>query len=595
MAKIKVMSANLANMIAAGEVVEKVASVVKELVENSIDANSSEIKIDLIESGVREIKVTDNGAGMIKEDAVLAFERHATSKLTQEADLFHINTLGFRGEALPSIASISDVTLKTSTGEVGTIVHINGGNLLECSSGDARTGTTITVKDLFFNTPARLKHMKSLYSELANVSDYVNKMALSHPEVKFVLTNDGSTLLNTDGKGNLLKTIKDVFGLEVVRKIVEVKAENDDYQISGYISLPEVSRSTRSSMVTLVNGRVIRNIELNRYINDAYHGYKPDNRYPIVVLNITGDTNLIDVNVHPTKMDVKFSKMEELGMTISSMIKNALKPKNLIVNVDVQHPLNEELGAPSPYENLTFDFSEQLVKEPAVELSFDNENPKMTENATLEVKFPKLYPVGLVHGTYIICQNELGMYMIDQHAAKERVNYEFYKQKLGSPSDSATALLVPFTFEFPSNEFIILNENFAFLKEHHFNIAPFGINSVIITEHPTWLPRGYEEEATRKILEIVIDYEKNFSVEKFNEATAIMMSCKLSIKANENITLGEMENLIADLAKCDNPFNCPHGRPTIIHYSSFDLEKLFKRSGFNWQKILLMYNNLWWF
>ena len=581
MAKIKVMSANLANMIAAGEVVEKVASVVKELVENSIDANSSEIKIDLIESGVREIKVTDNGAGMIKEDAVLAFERHATSKLSQEADLFHINTLGFRGEALPSIASISDVTLKTSTGEVGTIVHISGGNLLECSSGDARTGTTITVKDLFFNTPARLKHMKSLYSELANVSDYVNKMALSHPEVKFVLTNDGSTLLNTDGKGNLLKTIKDVFGVEVARKIVEVKAENDDYQISGYISLPEVSRSTRSSMVTLVNGRVIRNIELNRYINDAYHGYKPDNRYPIVVLNITGDTNLIDVNVHPTKMDVKFSKMEELGMTISSMIKNALKPKNLIVNVDVQLPLNEELGAPSAYENITFDFSEQVVKEPAVELSFDNENPKMTENATLEVKFPKLYPVGLVHGTYIICQNELGMYMIDQHAAKERVNYEFYKQKLGSPSDSATALLVPFTFEFPSNEFIVLNENFSFLKEHHFNIAPFGINSVIITEHPTWLPRGYEEEATRKILEIVIDYEKNFSVEKFNEATAIMMSCKLSIKANENITLGEMENLIADLAKCDNPFNCPHGRPTIIHYSSFDLEKLFKRSGFN--------------
>ena len=310
MAVIKIMDELLANKIAAGEVVEKCASVVKELVENSIDANSTEIKVELIEAGTKEIKVTDNGKGMDREDATLAFYRHATSKLKKEEDLYRIMTLGFRGEALASIASVSDVTLKTSQGDIGTIVHIKGGITLEVASGDARQGTIICVRDLFYNTPARLKHMKSLYTELANITDYMNKIALSHPEIRFTLINNDSVILRTDGSNNLLKTVHAIYGTEVSRNMLEISGENDDYEINGFISMPFIQRSNRNHIVTLVNGRVVRNQELNKTINDAYHSYKPDNRYPIVVIDITVDPSLIDVNIHPTKMDIKFSNME---------------------------------------------------------------------------------------------------------------------------------------------------------------------------------------------------------------------------------------------------------------------------------------------
>jgi DNA mismatch repair protein MutL len=570
MTKIKVMNPILSNKIAAGEVVEKIASVVKELVENSIDALSTEIKIELIESGVKEIKVIDNGTGMNREDAVLAFERHATSKLFTDDDLFHINTLGFRGEALPSIASVSKVTLKTGMGEIGTIVSIDGGHLLSVDSGDARKGTIITVKNLFYNTPARLKHMKSLYTELANVTDYINKIALSHPNIRFTLKNDENVLINTDGSNNLLKTIKDIFGLDVAKKMISVRGDNEDYSIDGYISLPEVNRSNRNSMVTIVNGRVIRNMDLNRFINDSYHSYKPDTRYPIVVLNITADTSLIDVNVHPTKMDVKFSKTEELGYLINDIIKKALKPQNLVVNIETLNLNNDSYN--KNIEEMRLDFDNQID---------NNFVADANTEYTKQERFPIIYPVGLVNGTYIVCQNESGMYLIDQHAAKERVNYEYYKDKLGKPGNDYITMLIPITIELTANEFIIIKENINFLKSLNFNIEEFGISSIIIKSHPNWIPKNYEEQAIRNIIEIIVKEEKNFSIEKFNENTATNLSCKLAIKANENISLEEMENLINDLRQCDNPFNCPHGRPTIIHYSKYELEKLFKRSGFN--------------
>src|SRR5574344_1178448 len=249
---------------------------------------------------------------MSKEDATLAFQRHATSKIIEEDDLYHISTLGFRGEALPSIASVSNVTLKTSTGTVGTIVNIEGGKLISVENGDARIGTIMSVADLFYNTPARLKHMKSLYAELANIIEYVNKIALSHPNIKFTLTNNDSVILKTDGRGDLLKTIKDIYGIEVAKKMYQVDGINNDYSINGYISYPEINRASRNHIITIVNGRVVRNMELNRIINDSYHSYKPDNRYPIVVHEIEVDPSLIDVNIHPTKMHIKFSKMESL-------------------------------------------------------------------------------------------------------------------------------------------------------------------------------------------------------------------------------------------------------------------------------------------
>lgn len=587
MAKIKIMDEILANKIAAGEVVERCASVVKELVENSIDAKSSEIKIELIESGTSSIKVIDNGIGMDKEDAVMSFNRHATSKLKNEDDLFHINTLGFRGEALSSIASVSEVILKTCANNIGTEVKIDGGKIKSVEACESRKGTLIEVKNLFYNTPARLKHMKSLYTELASITDYVNKIALSYPEIKFTLINNGTVLLNTDGSGNLLKVIKAIYGLNITKKMMEVQGSNNDYEITGYISKPEIHRSNRNAMITLVNGRVVKNLELNRTINDSYHSYKPDNRYPVVVLNIKTDPTLVDVNIHPTKMDVKFSKTEELLELVQKIIKDKLENKTLIPHITQQeekidNSFKESIYKPHNYEEQVLELDR--VSEPTV--SYEKEEPEDyiiledEEKNPEKKRLPELYPVGLVHGTYIICQNETGMYMIDQHAAKERINYEICLRKLSNPDKKNIKLLFPLTIEYSIDEYIVIEKNMDFLREMGFDVDTFGINSVIVKAHPTWLPAGNENEAIKKVFELVISREKNFDLGRFRDHVAATMACKMSIKANENITLEEMENLINDLRKCDNPFNCPHGRPTMVYYTKYDLEKLFKRSGF---------------
>lgn len=592
MAKIKVMDEILANKIAAGEVVERCASVVKELVENSIDAKSTEIKVELIESGIKEIKVTDNGIGMDKEDAINCFGRHATSKITDENDLYHIHTLGFRGEALASIASVSKITLTTSTGDIGSIVKINGGKIEKVSKGDARRGTIMCVQDLFYNTPARLKYLKSLYTEMAHITDYMNKLALSHTDIRFTLINDGKILLKTDGSGSLLKVIKCIYGINATKKMVEVSGSNNDYEINGYISLPEIHRSNKNGMITIVNGRIVKNTKVNKCINDAYHSYKPDNYYPIVVLNISVDTTLVDVNVHPTKMDIKFSKIDELTTLIDQMIKDKITKKTLIPHIEEQPIIKER----KVYEEFTLDFDtvNESDEEYIINDELINDNPieyeeEKTSNEDLfdvevhedvKEKLPPLYPVGLVHGTYIICQNEKGMYIIDQHAAKERINYEIFKEKLANPSKDKTSMLLPLTLELTNDEFIKLKENFDLLKEMSFDIEEFGMNSIIVKAHPTWIPNDLTNEMINHIIELIINKEKSFSLEKFNDHTAATLACKASIKANTNITIEEMENLISDLRKCDNPFNCPHGRPTTIYYSKSDLEKLFKRSGF---------------
>ena len=591
MSVIKVMDELLANKIAAGEVVEKCASVVKELVENSIDAQSTEIKIDLIEAGTKSIKITDNGIGMDRSDAQLAFQRHATSKLIEEEDLYHIETLGFRGEALASIASVSKITLKTCKNEVGTLVEIEGGKIISVENSDARIGTMMEVKDLFYNTPARLKHLKSLYTELANITDYINKLALSHPNIRFTLTNNNTTILNTDGRGNLLKTIKDIYGINVAKKMLEVSAEDEDYVINGYISLPEIHKSNRNSMITLVNGRIVKNTEINRVINDAYHAYKPDNRYPVVVLNIEVDPTLVDVNIHPTKMDIKFSKIDELCTLIEQMIKEKITGRNLIPIIkelpkkankeDIQQNLNLTRETPKIQTNL---FEEEPINEyDKQEELILNEDLIKEETEYEEHKIeplPELYPVGLVHGTYIVCQNELGMYLIDEHAAKERINYENFLEKLGKPTQDKINLLFPITIELSTRDYIILKENMDILEQNNIEAEEFGINSIIIKAHPTWIPRGFEEKVLNNLVEQVIIKQKDFKIEKFNEEAIKMLSCKMAIKANTNMSIEEMENIINDLRKCKNPYNCCHGRPSIIFYSREELDKMFKRSGF---------------
>lgn len=583
MSSIQVMDEVLANKIAAGEVVERCFNVVKELVENSIDADSHTIKVSLIDSGVKEVVVEDDGIGMSREDATLAFSRHATSKLKNLNDLFHIASLGFRGEALPSIASVSIVTLKTSRDGVGTEVHINGGHIESVTSCDLQQGTTIKVQDLFYNTPVRLKYLKNLYTELALIIEYMNKMALSYPYVKFVLTNNGKELLNTAGDGNLLKVIYAVYGIDVAKKMIEVNGENDDYVISGYISYPEIAKTSRNVMTTLVNGRVIRNQELNRTILDSYHTYIPKEKYPIVVLNIDVDPILIDINIHPQKMDIKFSKMDELKELVTKMIEEQLKKLLLIPHANVRDlETVYEVEDSMPLEQPKSIFEEETPKRErkVEEVTFDFEQEKEevpVEEAEEEYRIKEMFPVGIVHKTYIIAENSDGMYVIDQHAAAERINYEKCLKELTKERIETVPLLVPLKLEYPKDEFLKIKEHYDVLEKIGIFLEEFGDHTFVVRRHPIWFYEGREKECLEKILGIVLE-KGEFDQERFVYKTAATMACRMSIKANDYISSEEMKFLLDTLRKCENPFTCPHGRPTIITYSNYDLERLFKRA-----------------
>lgn len=591
MSKIEIMSEDLSNKIAAGEVVEKVMNVVKELVENSIDAKSTFIKIELVDSGVTEIIVTDDGVGMDKDDAVKCFSRHATSKLHSLNDLFNISSLGFRGEALPSIASVSNVTLKTSNGISGTLVKIDGGEIKSVEDCDLRKGTIISVKNLFYNTPVRLKYLKSLYNELANITDYVNKMALSFPNIKFILINNDKELLNTDGSGNLLKVINAIYGLSVTKKMLEIDASNDDFHIMGYTTYPEVNRSTKNSITILVNNRVIKNFEIIKTIHDCYHTFMAENKYPITALNIIADPYLIDVNVHPTKMDVKFSKIEDLKDLITDTITKLLKKTLLIQegfdNTDfVLEKIEKEEIKPEYYspklEEVTLNFEVGEDNKTYLETGVKEENKvHFDEKEEIipvhEAKIKPIKPIGACHGTYIIGENEDGIYIIDQHAAAERINYEKCYRAILEHSKNKIDLLVPITIELPNNEYIILKKHFDILDRLGFIYEEFGINTIVIRSHPTWLPEYALDEAIRKIIDIIIT-EEDFSELKFSDRISMTMACKMSIKGNDAITIPDMEYLLNKLIQTDNPYTCPHGRPTIIKYTKYDLEKMFKRA-----------------
>ena len=583
MSKIKVMDELLANKIAAGEVVEKTMNVVKELVENAIDAQADEIEIKLIDSGVKEIKVMDNGIGMDKEDATLAFSRHATSKLKNLDDLFNIESLGFRGEALPSIASVSNIELKTSNGVEGTYLTLSGGKNMQVESSDLQKGTTITIKDLFYNTPVRLKYLKNLYTELANIIDYVNKMALSYPNIKFTLINNDKVLLKTDGSGDLRKVIYEIYGADITKKMIEISAENDDYYIHGYISYPEMTKSNRNAITTLVNGRVIKNNELNKIITDAYHTYIPKDKFPIIVLNIDVDPILIDINIHPTKMDIKFSKMDTLKSLVYDTITEQLTKLTLIPTISSRTeealrestiPLykafkKEEVVEPNKptYEEVTLDFSVSEQEETTEE---------EVKEEHKEPRIKKMIPRGIVYFTYIIAENEDGMYIIDQHAAAERINYEKVLKSLKEkviPID----LLIPVKIELTANEFIVIKRNLDTLKEYGFLAEEFGMNTIIVRSHPNWIEETIAEECIRKVVDIIITKE-SFDFDQFVWRMASTMACRMSVKANDYLSYDDQVYLLEELRHCENPFTCPHGRPTIITYTKYDLEKLFKRS-----------------
>ena len=590
MSKIKVMDEVLANKIAAGEVVEKTMNVVKELVENAIDAESTEITIKLIDSGVKEIEVIDNGIGMDEEDAKLAFQRHATSKLKNLEDLFYIESLGFRGEALPSIASVSNVRLKTSNGEVGTLLTLIGGENMQVERADLQKGTTITISDLFYNTPVRLKYLKNLYVELANIVEYMNKMVLSYPNIKFTLINNDKIILKTDGNGDLLKVIYEIYGIDITKKMIPIEGENDDYYIHGYISYPEVTKPNRNSITTLVNGRVIKNNELNKCIIDCYHTYIHKDRYPIIILNIDVDPILIDINIHPTKMDIKFSKMDTLKELIIKKITEKLEELTLIPEVNVRNnysvsevyhqiinkdkniePSEEE----SSYEELKLNFEvQEEIQQYEEEKKTDNLKKVPLEEKKI-ARIKKMIPRGVVLLTYIVAENEDGMYLIDQHAAAERINYEKVLKEM-QEDKKPIDLLIPIKIELRPDEYLLAKDRFPILKEQGLEVDDFGGNTIIIRTHPSWIPKEKAEDIIRRIVDMIIA-SKNFDLDKFIWRMAATTACRMSVMANTYISKEEEEWILENIRYCENPFTCPHGRPTIITYTKYELEKLFKR------------------
>lgn len=661
MGKIQELSERLANQIAAGEVVERPASVVKELVENAIDAKATQIDILIEEAGLKKIQIVDNGEGISQDDVENAFKRHATSKIHNRDDLFRIRTLGFRGEALPSIASVSEMTLETATADEtqGSYLFLKGGKIEEHRPASLRTGTKITVENLFFNTPARLKYVKSLQTELSNIGDIVNRMALSHPNIAFRLVHDGHKMLSTSGTGDLKQTLAGIYGVATAKKMLKVEAKDLDFTLNGYVSLPEVTRASRNYLSVIINGRYIKNFALNKAIINGYQSKLMVGRYPIAVLEITMDPLLVDVNVHPTKQEVRLSKEKELMELISRGIAESLRQINLIPDVgenpsfkrkvekihteqldlpleeqpkkksDLNYdpktgifyvepkpsepvetpvPLKEEIvektmtvpleteqekaaiveETPEPLIEEEVSTEEQVYEEaanadhPEFDLSTQS-GEKVIEQAITKLenehpkeRFPMLEYFGQMHGTYLFAQSKDGLYIIDQHAAQERIKYEYFREKIGDVSDDLQELLVPFVLDYPNNDAIKLKEKTELLQEVGIYLEEFGPNSFIVRAHPTWYPAGQEESIIREMIDMLL-VTGSVSVKKFREATAIMMSCKRSIKANHHLNEAQARVLLTDLAQCENPFNCPHGRPVLIHFSNSDMEHMFKR------------------
>lgn len=595
----------LANKIAAGEVVERPQSVVKELIENSIDAESTSISVTLKEAGLTEMKVTDNGNGMGREDAAHAFLRHATSKIQYDQDLFHIKSLGFRGEALASIAAVSKLTLTTSQGDqAGTKIYSEAGKLLETGKSDARKGTEITVQELFFNTPARLKYMKSIHTELGHITDIVNRYALAHPAIRFEVTHNEKRIFQSPGTGNRLQVIRQIYGLELAKSMFHMKDASLDYSIEGFIAKPAYTRANRNYITILVNGRYVKSNALTHAIIRAYDTLLPIHRYPVAVIAITLDPILIDVNVHPTKLEVRFSKEKSLIQLLESMIRQTLRSTSLIPKMEHQpkQRVETEQAAmafntmpqekPQPTSDVSATDSildeqedeaaafQSLVQEPTEvpefgELASPQEFPKEDEEQETYA-VPPMYPIGQLQGTYILAQNENGFYMVDQHAAQERIKYEFFKEKLGKTADVSQQLLMPLTFEFTMNETLFIEKHREQLEAVGLALEPFGGQTFAVRSHPSWFPKGEEQDIIRDMVDQIIQ-SGSVDIEKLREEVAILMSCKRSIKANHYLKMEDMSTLLETLRGAEDPFTCPHGRPVIIHFTYYEIEKMFKR------------------
>lgn len=588
--KIKQLDDILANKIAAGEVIERPANVVKELVENSIDAKSSKIDIIIEDGGMELIEIIDNGSGMDDEDAKLCFSRHATSKIKNDQDLFCIQTLGFRGEAIPSIASISHFVLKTSNGKQGSTVIYEFGKFIEQKQSDLNRGTHISVTKLFQNVPARLKYVKSVNAEFAHIQNYVERLSLSHPDIAFTLIHNHKLTFKTNGNGQLLEVIHQIYGLSVVKNMLSVSFGNNEFKVEGYVGKIEVNRASKNHIITMVNHRIVKNQIAIDAINSAYRRYLSDNRYPIAIVNIEIDPYLVDVNVHPSKLEVKFSKEIELKELMIDGISRALDHINLTYQVKQEKPVFkpqlDQLDLDIDFKQEEYqekpisvkeDIKKYEVKKPIIQHQYIEEDIKEvpTQSRPLKEMKKKIFVKAQIHGTYIVGEDETGMYLIDQHAAQERINYEYYLDRFSHVDMTMRDLLIPITVEYPLSECMIIEERKELLKEVGIHLEPFG-NGFILKQLPMWMNQINEHIFLEDMIQQVLKDNK-IDLLSLQEHAIATLSCKASLKGNTHLSIEGMQNIVDRLMRCDNPYVCPHGRPTIIHYSSYELEKLFKR------------------
>ena len=691
MGKIQILDEHMTNLIAAGEVIERAKSVVKELVENSIDAGATSIKIQLENGGLTEIRVTDNGCGMDPQDANMCFAPHATSKIKNQNDLFNIKTLGFRGEALASIVAVSSFNLKTSIdGYHGIMLSLKGGIPLSEATISHPKGTEITVRNLFFSTPARLNHMKAPNVELAYITDFVSKIALVHKEISFYLSNNGKEIMHTTGAGNLLEVISEVYSNNIAKEMIEIFDNNGMFKVNGYISKISVTKASKNNIILCINGRLVYNKAIVNAVVEGYGNLLMNGRYPLAILDVSVDLGLVDVNVHPTKYEVRLSSEETLKEMITSIIAKTLstvdltadtpldtgsliisdfeeeeeenKESDTIINTntvntyhstfadsfenveeneeeekeeeiidaktaisnldessfddeldhlndyidnldenseDTYYPSEEDLDSlkeMDDYDDLLkeIDTEEENIEEYAEKE--EEKQEKVTYNKGIQEEFSfleeenfiknientrlaKMYYIGQLFGTYILAQNEDSFFLIDQHAANERVNFEKIIKEFEKENPASYDLLVPISLEFSPAEAILVNENIDAIKSFGIELDEFGSNTFVVRSIPIWFFRGKEKELAEEIINSIIRSPKgqNYKASDFLSNIAATMACKKSIKGNEYHTSLEIEYLIEELAKCDNPFTCPHGRPIIIKLSRSDIEKWFKR------------------
>ena len=567
---IRLLDSNLINKIAAGEVIEGPVSVVKELIENSLDAGATNIHIEIVEGGKSLIKVKDNGLGMGPRDIVLCVEKHATSKIKDVTDLFNINTLGFRGEALASIASVSNLRITSRTNDFlyGNFIEVEDGVIKVKKEVSSTVGTIIEVTNLFFNTPARKKYLENILNEAKKITDLVIRYALINPGKYFRLLHNGNPVLNSPAVRDKLGNILNIYGKDIAKELIPVFYEKNGIKIAGYTSKSSLTRADKTQQSFYVNGRYIQSSILSHALHDAYGTLLFSHRFPVAILSLTIDPAKIDVNVHPTKKEIRFSDEKFVSEVVNEGIKDALESTLHIPEINVKGATQTKFAEVSTLK--------QTVAE---KFRVDNFAQRVLESITSEVedeKMPSLKILGLVHNCYILAENEDGFCIIDQHAAEERVNYELFHEQYASGYIRSQQLVIPTHIELSPTDAIILRDNLPVIKKFGFDVEDFGGNSFLVRATPVIMGRQMGKGTILDMIdELNAKRVRNF--EDIKDSIIARMACRKSIKQGDRIEVGYMQKLMMKLYQCENPFTCPHGRPTIITITISELERKFKR------------------